>query len=125
MIPFGTETVTLIRRTETVDENGKTRVSYATETLRGCSWRRTRRDQLYDSQLLPVETITCRVPAGQAVPKAGDLLILGEVSVSVESWSDYQQIIESCKDTGGAFTAASVADNTRPGMPMPHWTVRS
>ena len=38
MIPFGNETVTLVRRTEET-VNGKTKAVYSRLTATGCSWR--------------------------------------------------------------------------------------
>lgn len=125
MIPFGHDTVTLVQRTEARDANGKTSVSYATERLTGCSWRRTRRWQRIADDIMPYEGVTCRVPASQPKPRAGDLLILGDVAVTVTSYAEYQALIEQYADGDGAFVAASVSDDARPGTPLPHWAVRS
>ena len=124
MIPFGHETVTLVRRGEAV-VNGRTAVTYSVETLTGCSWRRTPRIARVDNALLREEGVTCRVPAGQAVPRPGDLLILGEVSVSVNSGADYNRLVEQYRECDGAFVAASVQDNARRGMPLAHYAARS
>ena len=124
MIPFGNETVTLVQRNETV-VNDKSAASYSVAKLTGCSWRRSSGILREAETLRPYEGVTCRVPAGQAVPHAGDLLILGDVSVSVTSGADYQRLIEQYRGTDGAFVAASVADNARPGMPLPHYAARS
>ena len=76
MIPFGNETVTLVRRTENV-VNGKTAVTYAAVKLTGCSWRR--KNRIYrsdhsrvnsDNVVLSGEEITCRVPADQICPSS-------------------------------------------------------
>lgn len=123
-LPFAGETVTLVRRIESIVAS-KTYVTYATVILTGCSWRRTMRYNRDDKTLIPYEGITCRVPAGQSVPHAGDLLILGAVEETVTSGAEYQALIERYRDTGGAFFVASVADNARPGMPMPHYAARS
>lgn len=130
MLPFGNETVTLVHRSETVI-SGKTHVSYSKTTLTGCSWRRKRRIRKSDNSrvnsdnaFLGGEEIICRVPAGQEIPRTGDLMILGEVAVTVTSGADYQGLIEQFKDAGGAFVVTSVADNARQGMPMPHYAAR-
>lgn len=123
-IPFGHDTVTLISRTENV-AGGKTQVSYAAQVLTGCSWKRSRSWRRDGEDLVPYEGITCRVPCTQARPKPGDLMILGEVSAEVASYAQYQALIEQYAATGGAFVVASVADNARPGMPLPHWAARS
>ena len=124
MIPFGNEAVTLVRRIEATVE-GRTQVTYQTDALTGCSWQRTNSVLREGETLRMVEGTVCRVPADQPRPRTGDLLILGEVAVTVTSGAEYQQLIEQYRDTGGAFVAASVADNARPGMPLPHYAVRS
>ena len=125
MLPFARESVTLIRRTETKDKNNRTRVAYAKKTLSGCSWRRTTRMVRDGSAVVPVEGITCRIPAGLAEVHAGDLLVRGTVTEEVTSGADYQKIVERCRDSDGAFVAASVSDNAREGYPAPHIAVRS
>ena len=123
MLPLSNEAVTLIKRSETKTD-GKTTVSYTTHHLQGCSWRRTRRWQREAEAIVPYEGITCRVPAGQTAPHVGDLMILGTVSETVTTYAQYQALVE--KYTGdGAFVVASVSDNARPGLPLPHWAVRS
>ena len=123
MIPFGNETVTLVRRTESV-VNGKTQVSYSTALLTGCSWRRTTRIVRNDNALVTEESIVCRVPADQTKPSQGDLMILGTATVTVANGAQYQQLIELYRGADGAFVVASVADNARPGTPMPHYAAR-
>lgn len=122
-LPFGNETVTLVRRTETMD-NGKTQVAYTSQTLTGCSWRRTARIIRNDNALISEESVVCRVPEGQAVPRAGDLMILGDVAVTVASGADYQGLIEQYRGGDGAFIVTSVKDNARSEMPMPHYAAR-
>lgn len=123
-VTFGNETVTLVQRTETM-VNGKTTVAYGSQKLTGCSWRRTARIIRNDSALISEESIVCRVPVGQAVPKAGDLMILGDVAVTLTGGAEYQRLIEQYRGTDGAFVVASVKDNARPGMPLPHYAARS
>ena len=123
-LPFAGETVTLVRRIESIVAS-KTYVTYSTVILTGCSWRRARRWQRDGEFLVPVESVVCRIPAGQTKPNPGDLLILGEVAVTVSSGMDYQRVIERYAGQDGAFMVASVADNARPGMPLPHWAARS
>jgi hypothetical protein len=124
MIPFGNETVTLVQRTETV-AHGKTHAAYAVTTLTGCSWQRTQRWNREAEVLAPYEGIVCRVPAGQTKPKPGDLMILGNVTVTVAGGADFQRLVEQYRDTDGAFVVAAVADNARPGSPLPHYAARS
>ena len=120
MIPFGTETVTLVQKVET-QVNGRTSVSFSVSKLHGCSWRRTRIDNPNENAIPVSEGITCRVPYGQTKPNNGDLLILGDVTVTITNAGDFQRLIESYKNTDGAFVAARVTDNARPGTPMPHY----
>ena len=119
-IPFGNETVTLVRRTET-QVNGKTQAVYSTERLTGCSWRRTLRMIREDGTFRRQEAAVCRIPYGQAKPAPGDLLILGNPAVSVSSWADYQALLEAYRDGDGAFVVAEVRDNARPGVPIKHY----
>ena len=130
MIPFGNETVTLVRRTENV-VSGKTAVTYSSVKLTGCSWRR--KNRIYrsdhsrvnsDNVVLSGEEITCRVPADQTRPRPGDLMILGDVAVTVQSGADYQRLIEQYSGADGAFVVTSVSDNARPGMFMPHYAAK-
>lgn len=123
MMPFGGETVTLIRRTETT-VSGKTQASYTKITLQECSWRRTSELRMDGNGVAPSETVTCRVPADQAEPRAGDLLILGTYNGTVTSAGDFKAIIDALKPSGGAFVVEAVSDNTRGGAPMPHWKAR-
>lgn len=122
MIPFGNETVTLIKRVEkTVD--GRTQVSYRRHVLSGCSWRRRTVWQRYDVETIAVEEITCRIPSGQTMPAAGDALFLGEISGTIADSKTLANAIEKYRATG-ACRIDSVADYTRPGMPMPHYAAR-
>lgn len=124
-IPFGNETVTLVKRTEKTIA-GKSMAVYSSATLKGCSWRRVARKTTrnvinHDGAFTPVEQLVCRVPAGQGKPEPGDLMILGDVAVTVTSGTDYQSLIEKYRDSDGAFVVTSVQDNARPEMPMPHY----
>ncbi|MBQ6374013.1 MAG: hypothetical protein IJJ45_05930 [Clostridia bacterium] len=98
MIPFGNEAVTLVRRIEAAI-NGRTQVTYQTETLTGCSWQRTNSLVREGEALRQVEGIVCRVPAGQTKPVTGDLMILGAAAVTVTGWADYQGLIEAYRGT--------------------------
>lgn len=124
MIPFGHETVTLVRRRETKDQSNRTRVTYDTVLLTGCSWRRTTRIIRNDNAMITEESTVCRIPIDQTKPMTGDLLILGEADVTVTSGAAYQGLIEQYRDSDGAFVVASVKDNAREGMPLGHWAAR-
>ena len=124
MIPFGNETVTLVQRTEGTDVNGRTAVTYSTVRLTGCSWRRRERIARLSETILFQEEIVCRIPADQTRPKPGDLMILGDVAVSITTGAQYQELIERYRGTDGAFAVASVKDNARPGIPIPHYLAR-
>ncbi|MBE5807651.1 MAG: hypothetical protein E7317_04850, partial [Clostridiales bacterium] len=125
MIPFGNEAVTLVRRLTETGEDGRTRVSYETVKLTGCSWRRTRTYRREGEVTVAAEGITCRVPYGQEVPRVGDLMILGDVEAEVTSGAEFQALIEALAGTDGAFVVASVKDNAREGMPVRHYAARS
>ena len=124
MIPFGNDTVTLVRRVETVAD-GRTRAAYTVSRLFGCSWKRTQGVRMEGEVLAPYEGIVCRVPVDQTKPKPGDLMILGDVTVTVTGGADFQRLVEQYRDTDGAFVVAAVADNARSGSPLPHYAARS
>lgn len=123
MIPFGNETVTLVRRTERTVQ-GRTQASYLVETLTGCSWRWTSQWIRVGEVLTPSGSLVCRIPADQSKPVPGDLLIRGQVVVTVTSGADYNALLEQYRDSDGAMVVGSVADNAA-GCPLPHWAARS
>ena len=130
MIPFGGETVTLVQRTEYEIEpvksvaGVKTGVAYDAYRLTGCSWRRTTRIIRSDNAIVTQEEVVCRIPATQTKPNVGDLLILGDIAVTVTSGADFQRLIEQYRGTDGAFVVGSISDNARPGLPLPHYAAR-
>ena len=125
MIPFGNEIVTLVQRTESKDQTtGRTTVAYTTSTLSGCSWRRSDRIVRNENTIMFVDEIICRIPADQTAPKPGDLVIRGNVSVSITTGAQFQQLIEQYRPGDGAFVVSSVKDNARPGIPLPHYVAR-
>ena len=119
MIPFGHETVTLVKRIETVVDD-RTRVSYEKHTLTSCSWRmRTVRNQ-YDMETVRSVEITCRIPYGQKAPNVGDVLFLGKVSDVITDSKTLADAIDAHRGTG-ACRITAVSDNTRAGLPLPHY----
>ena len=122
MIPFGNETVTLIRRVETAGEDGKTGISYTKHVITGCSWKKSTRWALIDTAKQLMVEIVCRVPAGQAVPAANDYLILGSVKEKISGTADIRAMRKKYKD--GMMEIAYVSDNARSGMPMAHYACR-
>lgn len=121
MIPFAKQTVTLIRRTETTDNMGRHHASYSTATLNGCSWRQTSVLNRESENQIRSENIICKVPVGQAIPKAGDVLVFGSFEGTVRNAADLQSIIDRMHDSGGAFVAQQVVDNTKSDAPLPHY----
>jgi hypothetical protein len=126
MIPFANETVTLIHRSETTDENGRKRAVYTKHSFGACSWRRISRIANIDNALTMTEYATVRIPVESVTavtPTTGDLMIRGEYAGSVSSSADFQSVIEAMRGNGGAFVVGSVSDNTRSGSPLPHFKV--
>ena len=119
MIPFATETVTLLKRVETQIDR-RTHVSYERRLLTGCSWRRTSSWTQMDTEMRRTETVTCRIPLGQARPEPGDYLFLGDVPTD----GDPAELLTVHRATG-AFRIGSVGDHTLPGTPIPHYAARS
>ena len=116
MIPFGNETVTLVRRVETV-VNGKTAVTYENVTLTGCSWRRTTRIIRDAEALVSQEGMVCRVPSGQTRPMPGDLMILGAATVNVTSGAQYQRLIGSLYMADAMWVLAARLGGPRKNLP--------
>ena len=124
MIPFGKETVTLVHRIERIVQ-GRTQVSYRSETLTGCSWQWSNQWIRVGEVLTPVGSLVCRIPADQTKPLPGDLLIHAQVTVTITSGADYNALVEHYRDSVGAMVVGSVADNAQAGCPLPHWAARS
>ena len=119
MIPFGNETVTLIQRVE-AEENGRTRTEYAKRILSGCSWRKKAGWSQFDTEKHRSEEITCRIPAHNQRPNAGDYLFLGEIQEEITDTASLRAAMKAHAATG-AMEITSLSDNARPGMPMPHY----
>lgn len=121
MIPFGNETVTLIKRVETVN-NGKTAVSYSRHIIDRCSWRTVAITNRLDTQQVRSYEIVCRMPPGIA-PAPEDALFLGLIESTPESSVQLDDMILRHRSSG-AFRVDRVSDNTRPGFPLPHYAAR-
>ena len=119
MLPFGVENVTLVQRVE-AEEDGRTQVGYVKHTLSGCSWRRRSIWKQSGARMERGEEISCRIPAGQAVPRPGDYLFRGEVTESIESSAELSAALEAHREDG-AFRIASVADNAAGCAPLAHY----
>ena len=112
MIPYGCETVTLCHRSG---------AGYARHVLHGCSWRQARVRSVNGLAVSYSDETTCRIPAGQQMPDAGDVLILGDVNVQASSEIELVRQLEALRDGGAAaFRVRTVRDNSR-GAPMPHY----
>ena len=122
MLPFGNELITLIRRTETTDSLGKHHALYTKLFLRGCSWRRTAVQNAGSGTITYSEQTTCKVPKGQPEPHAGDLMIHGTYSGTIDTATDYQKAIEATRADKGSFVVQSVGDYTMTDTPFPHYT---
>ena len=119
MLPFGAENVTLVQRVE-AEEDGRTQVGYVKRALSGCSWRRRAIWKQSGARMERSEEISCRIPAGQAVPHAGDYLFRGDVEESIESGAELTAALEKHREDG-AFRIASVADNAAGSAPLAHY----
>ena len=118
MIPFGNETVTLIKRVETVVD-GRTLTEYAKYLLHGCSWRRSTGWSQFDAEKHRSGDATCRIPADQQRPDAGDYLFLGEITDEIIDTGTLRAAIKAHERTG-VMEITTLSDNARPGMPLPH-----
>lgn len=119
MIPLGREAVTLYRREETTDEAGRTRFSWRRIWLDGCSWRHAARYSLSNAH-----EVVCRIPAEQARPGIGDVLVLGRVKDEPQSALELCEVLERHRAMDGAFRVVAVNENMRKGFPLAHYAAR-
>ena len=118
MIPFGNQTVTLLKRVEK-QENGRTKVAHTAHVLTGCSWQRTAGWPQYDTEQRRTESVVCRIPSGNIAPAPGDYLFLGNIKAD----RDPAALMDAYRATG-AVRITSVNDRTAPGTPLPHYVAR-
>lgn len=112
MIPFGNKTVTLLHKGES---------GYTRHILKGCSWRMSAVHTVSDNMILHTIGTTCRIPAGQQKPFAGDVLFLGERDAEAASEIDIKRLIDTARGEGiAAFRIKSVRDNSLDGV-MAHY----
>lgn len=114
-LPFGNKTVTLLHKTDS---------GYAQHILSGCSWTDTEAKSANGDAITHTIETTCRIPAPyQAIPKAGDLLILGNVNAAAKNEIELVQALETARENGyQAFRAQRVKDNSRSGV-LAHYAV--
>lgn len=112
MMPFGNQSVTLLHR-----EGG----GYKRYLLEGCSWQSTERKSMGDNAMIFALETTCRIPANQKIPEAGDLLILGRVEAEAANEIALARLLDGFRQAGTpAFRVRSVKNNAL-GAPMPHY----
>lgn len=119
MIPFGSDIVTLIKRVETVVD-GRTITEYTKHLLRGCSWHKKAGWSQFDAEKHRSGDVTCRIPADQQRPDAGDYLFLGKIEVEITDTGSLRAAMKAHEQTG-VMEIATLSDNARPGMPLPHY----
>ena len=114
MIPFGRETVTVLHRSDG---------GYTPYVLAGCSWRSAKTRSVNGTMVDKSEDTTCRIPAGQTMPEAGDVLILGAYNLRADSEIALVRLLDSLRGDGvRAIRVTQVRDNSR-CAPMPHYAV--
>ena len=114
MIPFGTETVTLLHK------SGNT---WRPVAIAGTSWRQKTVRVLTDSAVRYTTETTCRVPISALRPDPGDVIVRGTCKDSAGTAIELVRLLEKYRSQG-AFRVQSVADNTGEGVPLPHYTAR-
>ena len=119
MIPLGREAVTLFHRVETIDEAGRTKLSWRRIWLDGCFWRHAARYSLSNAR-----EVVCRVPAEQQRPGIGDVMVLGHVNDAPQSALELCAVLDRYRQNGGAFRVKAVNDNVRRGFPLAHYAAR-
>ena len=121
MIPLGNKTVTLIKRHESI-VNGKQRTTYSKHIIKNCSWAQAARWMLYGDEKRLVPEIVCRIPAGQAEPKADDYVFLGAINEIIDSTEDLRTAMAAHK--GDAVQIQYVKVNAHSGFPLAHYACR-
>lgn len=122
-VPFGNNTVTVIERIEARGNDGKTRVSYQLNTLKGCSWKPAKTRNLANREHGDSVRISCRIPAnGQRCPCLGDVMILGSVKQVPEDAQEVRKLMDE-SGMNGAFIVSLVKNNAMAGFPLSHFLV--
>ena len=114
MIPFGTETVTLLRK------SGDT---WRPVIIAGASWRQKTVRVLTDSAVRYTTETTCRIPISALRPDPGDVIVRGTCKDSAGTAIELVRLLEKYRPQG-AFRVQSVADNAGEGIPLPHYAAR-
>lgn len=114
MIPFGTETVTLLHK------SGDT---WQPVAIAGASWRQKTVRILMDSAVRYTTETTCRIPTSAPRPDPGDVIVRGACKDSAGTAIELVRLLEKYRPQG-AFRVQSVADNTGEGIPLPHYAAR-
>lgn len=114
MIPFGTETVTLLHK------SGNT---WRPVAIAGASWRQKTVRVLTDSAVRYTTETTCRIPISALRPDPGDVIVRGTCKDSAGTAIELVRLLEKYRSQG-AFRVQSVADNTGGGVPLPHYAAR-
>ena len=114
MIPFGTETVTLLHK------SGNT---WRPVAIAGTSWRQKTVRVLTDSAVRYTTETTCRIPISALRPDPGDVIVRGTCKDSAGTAIELVRLLEKYRSQG-AFRVQSVVDNTGEGVPLPHYAAR-
>lgn len=112
MIPFGDQTVTLLHR------EGR---GYRRYLLEGCSWQSAERKSMGDNAIIYALEVTCRIPEGQQMPEAGDLLILGKVKAAAENEIALIRLLDQYRQAGTSACRVQSVKNNALSAPMPHY----
>lgn len=114
MIPFGYHVVTLLHFNGAV---------YTRHVLEGCSWHSVNERTLVNGTTIITERTTCRMHPHYVRPTAGDLMILGDLSVSAKNEIELQRLMDDMREKGyRAFRVQAVSDNSH-GTPLAHFAV--
>lgn len=122
MIPFGSETVTLIQRIEMLVK-GKTQVKYTRHIISGCSWKMNSQWVHVGAEMQRRTEVTCRIPHGNITPAPGDYLFFGYIKNKITDTASLNEALAKHR-ANGAMRVASVSNNALAGFPMPHVIAR-
>ena len=110
-------TVTVYRRQQTVNENGKTVTEWTSQTVSGVYLGMKKRQVLNGTVLTEEDVHVCRIPA-DAIDglSKGDVICEGEMTVSIPKNSSAETALKGVEH----FTADAVTDN-RGLKQTAHW----
>lgn len=115
MIPFGKYTVTVLHRI-----SGDT---WTPCVVQNASWSQRSVRVIADGDARMTMETTCRIPYGNVMPDAGDVIVFGTCADGAENDIALAKLLQRYR-AQGAFRVQSVANNALPGTPLAHYCAK-